>query len=107
LELLNNDEFGLDCKKIVSNAHKHLSQFTDTLYKQLSKYIKTEDIQKRIHEVKGDKKKGKALVDLAKSTKNNDKMKAGMLLMNQSNLDESDISNINMEKIRYLKIALQ
>lgn len=100
---MNNDEFGLDCKLVLLNAHKHLSQFTDSLYK----YIKMEDLQKRIDAVEGNKKKGKALFNLAKSTKNIDQQKAGLLLMNQSNLDESDISNINLEKTRYLKIALQ
>jgi len=89
------------------NAHKHLSQFTDTLYKQISKYIKTEDLQKRIHEVQDDKKKGEALMNFAKSANNKDKILASSMLVNQCNLDESDISNMNEEKIRYLKIALQ
>lgn len=97
----------MECKKVVSDAHKRLSLFSDTLYQQISKYTKTDDLKKRINEVEDDKKKGKALLDSAKSTHNNEKMKAGLYLMNQSNLDESDISNINVKKIRYLKIALQ
>lgn len=97
----------MECKKVLSDAHKQLSQYTDTLYQQVSKYIKTEDLQKRIHEVENDKKKGKAIMDLGISTKNNEKQKAGYFIMKQCNLDESDISNINEEKIKYLKIALQ
>lgn len=92
---------------MLSDAHKHLSQFTDTLYQQKCKYIKTENLQKRIHEVEDDKKKGNALIHLARSTNNSDKMRAGIFLKNQCNIDESDISNINVEKIKYLKIALQ
>lgn len=97
----------MECKKVLSEAYKHLSQFTDTLYQQLSKYIKTEDHQKRIHEVENDKKKGKNLLKLAKSTNNSEKMKVGVYLMNQCSIDESDISNINVKKTKYLKIALQ
>lgn len=97
----------MECKKVLSDAHKQLSQYTDTLYQQISKYIKTEDLQKRIHEVEHDKKKGKAIMDLGKSTKNNEKQMAGIFIIKQCNLDESDISNINEEKIKYLKIALQ
>jgi len=97
----------LECKKVLSDAHKQLSQYTDTLYQQVSKYIKTEDVRKRIHEVENDKKKGKAIMDLGILTKNNEKQKAGIFIMKQCNLDESDISNINDEKIKYLKIALQ
>lgn len=95
------------CNRVLLNAHKHLSKFTDTLYQQISKYVKTENLQKRIHEVNNDKKKGKALMDLGKSTNNNADFKAGFYLMNQSSIDESDINNLNTEKITYLKIALQ
>lgn len=101
------EECGLECRKVLCDAYKHLSQFTDTLYQQISKYIKTEDLQKRLHEVKGDKEKGRALVYSAKVTKNQKEMKAGTFLMNQSSLDENDISNMNLEKIKYLKFALQ
>lgn len=97
----------MEYKKVLSAAHKHLSQYTDTLYQQISKQIKTKDLQKRIHEVEGDKKKGEALMASAKSTKNNEKLKASIFFMKQCNLDESDITNINMEKIKYLKIAVQ
>lgn len=107
LESTDNEEYGLECKRVLSDAHKHLSLYTDTLYQQISKYIKTEDLQKRIHEVEDDKKKGKALLDLAKLTNNIDKMRAYSFLMNQCNIDESDINNIHSEKIRYLKIALK
>lgn len=103
----DKEEFGLICSRVLLDAHKHLSKFTDTLYQQISKYIKTENLQKRIHEVNNDKKKGKALMDLGKSTKNNADYKAGFYLMNQSNIDENDISTLNSEKITYLKIALQ
>lgn len=97
----------MEYKKVLSAAHKHLSQYTDTLYQQISKQIKTKDLKKRIHEVEDDKKKGEALMALAKSTKNHEKLRAGVYFMNQCNLDKSDITNINMEKIKYLKIALQ
>lgn len=107
LESSNKEEFGLICNKVLSDAHKHLSKFTDTLYQQISKYIKTENLQKRMHEVNNDKKKGKALMDLGKSTNNSADYKAGCYLMKQSNIDESDISNLNAEKVTYLKTALQ
>lgn len=105
-ESTDKEEYGLECKKVLLDAHKHLSQFTDTLYKQISKYIKT-DLQKRIHEVQNDKKKVEALMDVAKLTYNKDKMKAGSLLMKQCNLEQNDINNMNKEKLIYLKIALQ
>lgn len=107
LEPANKEEFGLDCKKVLSDAHKHLSQFTDTLYQQLNKYIKTEDFQKRILDVEDSIIKGKALVALGKSTNNIEKQKAGSSLINQSNIDKSDISNKNDEKNKYLKLTLQ
>lgn len=107
MESIDKEEYGLEHKKVLSDAHKHLSHFTDTLYKQIYKYIKTKDLKKRIHEVEDEKKKGIALVNLGNSTNNDDKRKAGTLLMKQCNIDESDISNINVEKIKYLKIALQ
>lgn len=107
MESTDKEEYGLECKKVLADAHKHLSQYTDTLYKQISKYIKTEDLQKRIHEVQDDKKKGEALINFAKSTDNKEKLIAGSLLMKRCNLDESDISNMNEEKMKYLKIALQ
>lgn len=97
----------MECKNVLCDAYKQLSHYTDTLYQQLSKYLKTEDFQKRIHEVEKDKKKGKHVLELAKSTNNNDKVKAGVYLMNQCNIDESDINDINVKKTRYLKIALQ
>lgn len=103
----DKEEFGLICSKVLVDAHKHLSKFTDILYQQISKYIKTENLQKRIHEVNSDKKKGKALMDLGKSTNNSADFKAGFYLMNQSNIDESDINNLNVEKLTYLKTALQ
>ncbi|VVC40821.1 Hypothetical protein CINCED_3A017263 [Cinara cedri] len=106
-ESIDKKEFGLECKKVLSEAYKHLSQFTDTLYQQLSKYLKTEAIQKRINEVENDKKKGKDLLESARSTKDSEKLKAGVYLMNQCNIDKSDINNINVEKTSYLKIALQ
>lgn len=80
-----------------------MSQFTDTLYQQISKYVKTEDLKKRLHGVENDKEKANALLVSA----NENEKRAGFFLLNQSNIDESDIYNINFEKIRYLKIALQ
>jgi len=103
----HTEEFGLDCKKVLSDAHKHLSQFTDTLYQQLYKYIKTEDFQKRSLEVEENTIKGKALVELGKSTNNIEKYKAGLYLNNQSEIDKRDISNKNEEKNKYLKLTLQ
>lgn len=107
MESIDKEECGLKCKSVLSDAYKHLSQFTDSLYQKISKFIKTENLQKRIHEVEDDKKKVVALYNLAKSTNNNDKLKASMYLKNQCNLDESDISNMNVEKNKFLKIALE
>ncbi|XP_050425429.1 serine-protein kinase ATM isoform X2 [Adelges cooleyi] len=106
-ELDQQEEFGLECKKVLSDAHKRLSRYTDTLYQQVSKYIKTENLEKRLHEVEEVKEKARALINVAKSTKNNEKLKAGALLMNQSCIDESDISNTNLERMNYLKLALR
>jgi len=97
----------LDCKRVVSDAHKHLSQFTDTLYQQLYKYIKKEDFQKHILEVDDSIIKGNELVDSGKLTNNPEKIKAGIYLINQSKIDKSDISNKNEEKNKYLKLTLQ
>lgn len=107
LEFADNEEFGLNRKKVLSDAHKNLSQFTDTLYQQLYKYIKTENFQKRIHEVEDSIIKGKALIDLGKLTKNPEKQKAGIFLKKQSEIDKSDIDSKNQEKNKYLKLTLQ
>jgi len=107
LESDDKDEYGLDYKKVLSNAHKHLSQFTDTLYQQLYKYIKTEDFQKRSFEVENSTIKGKALVELGKSTNNIEKQRAGIFMITQSTIDKRDISNKNEEKNKYLKLTLQ
>ncbi|XP_060874698.1 serine-protein kinase ATM isoform X2 [Metopolophium dirhodum] len=105
LESAQTEEFGLDCKKVLSDAHKHLSQFTDTLYQQLYKYVKTEDF--RILEVEDSTIKGKALVELGKLTNNMEKYKAGIYLSKQSEIDKKDISNKREEKNKYLKLTLQ
>ncbi|XP_029344827.1 serine-protein kinase ATM [Acyrthosiphon pisum] len=107
LESAHTDEFGLDCKKVLSDAHKHLSQFTDTLYQQLYKYIKSENFQKHNLEVEDNIIKGKELVELGKSTHNTEKYKAGTYLNNQSAIDKRDISNKHEEKNKYLKLTLQ
>lgn len=107
MESIDKKEYGLECKQVLLDAHKHLSQYTDTLYQQISKYIKAEDLEKRIDKVKDDKIKGKALLDLGKSTKDCDRQKAGFFLLKQCNIDESDISNLNVERTRYLNFALQ
>lgn len=107
MESANKEEFGLDCKKVLSDAHKHLSQFTDTLYQQLYKYIKTEDFQKRILEVEDITIEGKELIELGKSTNNKEKYKAGIYLISQSTIDKTYISNKNEEKNKYLKLTLQ
>lgn len=107
MESINKNECGLECKKVLSDACKHLSQYTDTLYQQISKYIKADDLERRIDKVKNNKIKGKALFDLGKLTKDNDRLKAGVFLMKQCNIDETDISDINMKKTSYLKIALE
>ncbi|XP_026809071.1 serine-protein kinase ATM isoform X1 [Rhopalosiphum maidis] len=107
LELKIQEEFGLDCKKVLSDAYKHLSLFTDTLYQQLYKYIKTEDFQKRMLGVEQSSIEGETMVQLGKSTKNQEKLKAGIYLINQSKIDISDISNKNNEKNKYLKLTLQ
>lgn len=107
MESAHTEEFGLDCKKVLSDAHKHLSQFTDTLYQQLYKYIKTEDFKKRNLEVEDNSIKGKALFELGKSTNNREKLKAGLYLNNQSEIDKRDISNKHEEKNKYLKLTLQ
>lgn len=101
------EEFGLDCKKVLSDAYKHLSLFTDTLYQQLYKYIKTEDFQKCMLGVEQSKIEGETMVELGKSTKNQEKLKAGIYLINQSKNDISDINNKNNEKNKYLKLTLQ
>jgi len=103
----NKEEFGLGCNTVLLDAHKHLSQFTDTLYQKLYKYIKTEDFQKRILEVEDSTIKGEALYELGKSTKNKEKCKAGNFLTLQSKIDKRDISNKNEEKNKYLKLTLQ
>ncbi|KAE9539511.1 hypothetical protein AGLY_004763 [Aphis glycines] len=107
LEPVNKEEFGLDWKKVLSDAHKHLSLFTDTLYQQLYKYIKTEDFQKRIHEVEHNEIEGQTMVESGKSSKNQEEIKAGIYLINQSRIDKIDISNKNEEKNKYLKLTLQ
>lgn len=107
MESNNKEEFGLDYKKVVSDAYKHLSQFTDTLYQQLHKYIETEDFQKRILEVEDTIIKGKSVVELGKSSNNKEKQKAGIFLITQSTIDKRDISNKNEEKNKYLKLTLQ
>ncbi|CAH1736405.1 unnamed protein product, partial [Aphis gossypii] len=107
LEPANKEEFGLDWKKVLSDAHKHLSLFTDTLYQQLNKYIKTEDFQKRIHEVEHNEIEGRTMVESGKSSKNQEEIKAGIYLINQSRNDKIDISNKNEEKNKYLKLTLQ
>lgn len=107
LESAYEEEFGLNCKKVLSDAHKHLSQFTDTLYQQLYKYTKTEDFQKRVREVEDSTIKGKALVELGKSTNNKEKCKAGTFLIAQSKIDKKDIINKNEQKNKYLKLTLQ
>uniref|UniRef100_A0A2H8TWI9 non-specific serine/threonine protein kinase n=2 Tax=Melanaphis sacchari TaxID=742174 RepID=A0A2H8TWI9_9HEMI len=106
-EAVTKEEFGLDCKKVISDAHKHLSLFTDKLYQQLYKYIKTEDFQKRIIEAEHSTTEGKTLYELGKSTKNQEKIKAGFSLIKQSEIDKIDISNKNEEKNKYLKLTLQ
>lgn len=107
MEPANKEEFGLDWKKVLSDAHKHLSLFTDTLYQQLNKYIKTEDFQKRIHEVEHNEIEGRTMVESGKSSKNQEEIKAGIYLINQSRNDKIDISNKNEEKNKYLKLTLQ
>lgn len=107
MESKNKEEFGLDNKKVLSDAYKHLSQFTDTLYQQLYKYIKTEDFQKRTLEVEETIIKGKSLAELGKSTNNKEQQKAGFFLISQSTIDKRDISNKKEEKNKYLKLTLQ
>ncbi|XP_050523942.1 serine-protein kinase ATM isoform X2 [Daktulosphaira vitifoliae] len=107
VESISAKEPGLDYRKVLLDAHKRLSKYTDTLYQQASKYLKEEDLQKRLSEVKNVKEKGHALITMGKFTNDIDRCKAGSLLMNQSRVDESEISNTNSERINHLKLALQ
>jgi len=47
------------------------------------------------------------MVKSGKSSKNQEEIKAGIYLINQSRIDKTDISNKNEEKNKYLKLTLQ